>query len=216
MGRATHDPISVAILAGGRSRRMGQDKALLLFLGRPLIARVIETAKTLSDDLFIVASDRPAYARFGVPLEPDRFPDAGSLGGIYSGISRARHDACLVVACDMPFLNRRLLEHMARVERAYDVLVPALAAERSDQGAGETLETLHAIYTKRCLGAIERRLRAGRYKITGFFDDVRVQRIPEDEVRRLDPELLSFFNANTPEEWSWALARAARRQRDRA
>lgn len=199
--------VSVGVLAGGQSRRMGRDKALLPFEGQPLLSLVLDRVRDFADDLFIVASDRPEYERFGVPVVADQYPDSGSLGGIYTAIAHARNDYCLVVACDMPFLNPSLLGAMLKRERSYDVLVPALAAERSDQGGRETLETLHAIYSKRCLAPIERRLQAGRYKIIGFFDDVRVERISESELRQYDPALLSFFNANTPEEYAWAAAR---------
>ena len=85
--------------------------------------------------------------------------------------------------------------------------VPALSADRSDQGRQETLETLHAVYSKRCMSPIRTRLETGHYKIVGFFDDVRVQRLDELIVRGIDPNLLSFYNANTPDEFNWVLER---------
>lgn len=188
---------------------MGQDKALLQVQGRALLERVIERASTIASEIFLVAYDRPQYERFGLRVVPDRFPLAGSLGGIYTGISEAVHDFCLVLACDMPFVNVALLSHMASLPRDYDVLVPALAAERSGQGGRETLETLHAIYGKACEPVMEERLRAGAFKIVGAFTGLRVHRIPEAEIRVLDPELLSFFNANTPEEVTWVQRRLA-------
>lgn len=205
----SQQPLSVAILAGGLSRRMGQDKALLQVQGRTLLERVIERASTIASEIFIVAYDRPEYERFGIRVVPDRFPQAGSLGGIYTGVSEAVHDACLVLACDMPFVNVALLSHMASLPRVYDVLVPALAAERSGQGGKETLETLHAIYGKACEPVMEERLRAGAFKIVEAFTRLRVRRILEAEIRAFDPELLSFFNANTPEEFAWVQQRLA-------
>ncbi|HEU4792277.1 MAG TPA: molybdenum cofactor guanylyltransferase [Nitrolancea sp.] len=202
-------PLSVAILAGGQSRRMGQDKALLQVQSRTLLERVIERAGTIASEIFIVAYNRPEYERFGLRVVPDRFPHSGSLGGIYTGISEAIHDACLVLACDLPFVNVALLSHMASLPRDYDVLVPALAAERSGQGGKETLETLHAIYGKACEPVMEERLRAGAFKIVEAFTGLRVRRILEAEVRAFDPELLSFFNANTPEEFAWVQQRLA-------
>lgn len=200
--------LSIAVLAGGQSRRMGRDKALLDFLGEPLLQRVLARVRPLTNDLFIVATGRPEYARFGVRVVPDRFPDAGALGGIYTAVAEAAFERCLVLACDLPFVNPALLRFMREQPFDYDVLIPALAAERSEQGGQETLETLHAIYARSCLPAIERRLRAGQLKVVGFFPDVRVRRIPEEVIRRHDPELLSFFNANTPESYAWALERA--------
>jgi molybdopterin-guanine dinucleotide biosynthesis protein A len=200
--------LSIAVLAGGQSRRMGRDKALLDFLGAPLLQRVLGRVRPLTDDLFIVATGRPEYGRFGVRVVPDRLPGAGALGGIYTAVAEASHERCLVLACDLPFVNPQLLRFMAEQPPDYDVLIPALAAERSDQGGQETLETLHAIYVRSCLPAMERQLQAGWFKVIGFFPDVRVRRLPEEVVRRYDPELLSFFNANTPEAYTWALERA--------
>lgn len=204
-------PLSAAILAGGRSRRMGQDKALLRLGDRTMLEVVAARAAGVADEVFFVASGRPEYERLGFRVVPDRLAEAGSLGGIFTALLTARNPYCLVLACDMPFVNPDLLAYMAGLPRDYDVLVPALPAEKSDQGGDATLETLHAIYGKGCLAPIESRLQAGRYKIVGFFEDVRVRRIEGDELRRLDPELRSTVNANTPEEFAAAAARAGDR-----
>ncbi|MEX2425530.1 MAG: molybdenum cofactor guanylyltransferase [Thermomicrobiaceae bacterium] len=201
--------LTTAILAGGQSRRMGQDKALLEVEGRALIEYVLDAANSVSDETMIVASDRPEYEKFGVRVVPDKFPMSGSLGGIYTAVSEASNDYCLVLACDMPFINQDLVEYMANAPRDYDVLVPSLPAERSDQGGAETLETLHAIYSRNCLPAIERQLNAGVFKVVGFFSEVNVQKVPEDVISKFDPQLLSSFNANTPEEFVWARERLA-------
>ena len=201
--------LSAAILAGGQSRRMGKDKALLEVDGRALIEYVIDVANRVADETFIVASDRPEYEQFGCPVVADKFPQSGSLGGIYTAVSEASNDHCLVLACDMPFVNEKLLKFMVEQVDEADALVPALAAERSDQGGPETLETLHAIYSKACIPAIERQLNAGVFKVIGFFSEVNVKKLPEDVVLEWDPQLLSFFNTNTPEEFEWAKERLA-------
>ena len=192
--------LSAAVLAGGMSRRMGTDKALLPLRpgDPPLVEVVVRRLQALTDDVFIVASDRPAYAAFGVPVVPDRYPAAGALGGIGTAIAAAREPACLVVACDMPFLNLALLRWMASQPREYDALVPRLPGE-SRQGGGLVYQTLHAIYGKGCLPAIERRLAAGERRVISFFPDVRVREIDLAGIRALDPSLRTFFNANTPE-----------------
>jgi molybdopterin-guanine dinucleotide biosynthesis protein A len=207
--------LSIAVLAGGQSRRMGRDKALLDFLGEPLLKRVLGRVRLLTDDLFVVATDRPQYERFGVRVVPDQLPGTGALGGIYTALAEAQHDRCLALACDLPFVNTDLLRFMAEQAGDWDVLIPALSAERSDQGSQETLETLHAVYARACRPAIERQLRAGNYKVIGFFAEVRVRRLPEEVVRRFDPELLSFYNANTPEAYAWAVERARRESAQR-
>ena len=199
--------LSVAVLAGGQSRRMGQDKALMEVGGRALIEHVLEAANPFATETIIVASERPEYERFGTRVIPDKFPRSGSLGGIYTALSESTTQYCLVLACDMPLVNPDLLRYMASLERDYDALVPSLPPDRADQGEGETLETLHAIYSRNCLPAIERQLNAGVFKIIGFFSEVRVKKLSEDVIREFDPQLLSFFNANTPEEFDWARSR---------
>jgi molybdenum cofactor guanylyltransferase len=209
MSMGDRKQLSVAVLAGGQSRRMGQDKALMDVEGRALIEYVLDAARSVSSDTLIIASDRPEYTQFGCRVVPDKFPQSGSLGGIYTAVMESAEPYCLVLACDMPFVNSDLLKFMASLERNYDLLVPSLAAERSDQGGGETLETLHAIYSKSCISAMERQLNAGVFKIIGFFSEVRVRKLAEDDVRTYDPNLLSFFNTNTPEEFRWARERLA-------
>jgi len=193
-------PISAAVLAGGMSRRMGTDKALLpLRPGDPPLAQIaIDRVSAVAADVFVVASDRPAYERFGVRVVPDRYPDAGTLGGIATALAEAAHPRCLVVACDMPFLSVALLDWMVAQPTDNDVLVPRLPGE-SRQGGGFVYQTLHAIYGQGCLLAIETRLVAEQRQVIGFFADVRVRVVDESDVRALDPMLRSFFNANTPE-----------------
>lgn len=200
-------PLSAAVLAGGRSRRMGEDKALLPLApgGAPLLAVVLERLGGIADDPFIVATDRPAYGAFGVPVYADAYPEAGTLGGIATALRHAKHEHCLVVACDMPFINPGLLAWMAALPRTYDALVPRVPGE-SRQGSGVIWQTLHAIYGKGCLGPIERRLAVGERKVIGFFDEVRLTAIDLAQIARFDPDLRSFFNANTP----GALAEARR------
>jgi molybdopterin-guanine dinucleotide biosynthesis protein A len=188
---------------------MGEDKALLEVEGRSLIEYVLDAARDVAEETLIVASDRPEYERFGARVVPDRYPQSGSLGGIYTAVSEATSDRCLVLACDMPFVNRELLRAMVSLDRPYDVLIPSLSGDRSNQGDGETLETLHAIYARSCLPAIERQLNAGVFKVIGFFSEVNVLKLDEHEIRAHDPQLLSFFNANTPEEFAWAQKRLA-------
>jgi molybdopterin-guanine dinucleotide biosynthesis protein A len=203
--RSLSNSVSVAIIAGGQSRRMGTDKALLaLQPGDPTFLELArDIARTVADDLFVVASDRPEYERFGMRLVADYYPEGGTLGAIATALSEANHGHCLVLACDLPFLNRKLIEWMARQPRGYDVLIPRTVGE-SRQGGGMIYHTLHAIYGRRCLAAIEEQLAMGSRQIIGFFDQVIVRSIHEEELRAFDPELRSLFNANTPE----ALAQA--------
>jgi molybdopterin-guanine dinucleotide biosynthesis protein A len=193
---------------------MGTDKALLQFDGVPLLSRVVQAASTVSNDVFVVG-DRPAYHDFGVPVVADEFPDTGTLGGIATALRHAKRDFVLLVACDMPLLNIDLLQSLADEPRDYDVLVPALAGERSQQGGRQTFETLHAIYATSCLPFIEARLHQGEYKVIGFFEDVMVRTVDEEWLRNIDPELRSFVNTNDRAELDRALV-YSRTSRDSA
>ena len=197
-------PVSGIILAGGRSRRLGRDKAVEPFGGQPLIRRVIERVAPLADEIVVVVADTargqalPLDAEHRVAV--DIYPEGGSLGGIFSGLSAANTDWGLVVACDMPFLNVPLLEYMLGQRNGCDAVVPQ---------PGAFPEPTHALYSRACLPHIEARLQANDLKISGFFEEVRVRYVDEGEVRQFDPELLSFFNVNSPEDLARAHALAA-------
>ncbi len=194
--------VSGIVLAGGRSRRLGTDKALVRVGGIRLIDRVLATLRQLTDDVVVVGGDPATCARPGVPVIPDRWPGMGPLGGIHSGLEAVRYGHALVVGCDMPFLDLRLLRYMILLSPGYDVVIPNL------DGA---LEPLHAIYSKATLGPIEGLLRAGDLRIVHFLGRVRVRYVERAEVEVFDPRGLSFFNVNTPEELEQAEALAARR-----
>lgn len=187
--------ITVVILAGGQSRRLGRDKAVEPFAGEPLIRRVIRRAVAAVDagEAVVVVADAERAA--ALPLDAahrtavDVFPGGGSLGGIYTGLAAARTEWALVAACDMPFLSAPLLGYMAGRREGVDAVVPEIDGRP---------EPTHAMYSKGCLPAMAARLQAGQLKIAGFFGDVTLRYVAEAEVRRFDPELLSFFNINRP------------------
>jgi molybdenum cofactor guanylyltransferase len=200
-------PLSAAILAGGQSSRMGTDKAMLALNSDalPLIVQTRDRARDVAAEVFVVASNRPAYERFGMQVVPDDFPAGGTLGAIATAVRHARHEHCLVLACDLPFLNLQFLRWMMRQPRDYDVLIPKTRGE-SRQGGGLIFHTLHAIYSKRCLSPMMAQLETGRRQIIGFFDKVNVCPIEEAQIRRYDPELRTLFNANTPDAFAQAIA----------
>lgn len=224
---------SGAVLAGGQSRRLGLDKTTLPWppdprataagaavMGEPeaaadslppgpaaaasnrgtLLEHTAETLAGLCDEVLVVAFRGRRPLPLAYRAVPDLYPDGGSLGGIYSALAAARHDTVLAVATDMPFLNLPLLRWMLEQPRDFDVLVPVR----------EQPEPLHALYGKGCLEPMRQHLEAGRLKITGFFPEVRVREVPPEVLRRYDPEGLSFFNVNTPEDLQRAHALLAR------
>lgn len=185
--------VSIAILAGGQSKRMGRDKAFLNVAGQRVIERVMAAVVPLSDDIFIGTNTPELYAEFGLRLVPDIYPDKAALGGIYSAIAAAQQPHVLIVACDMPLLNPDLLRYLIELAPTAEVVAPMIEPPQP--------ETLHAIYSKACLAPIESRLQANRLRIIGFFEDVSVRYVERDEVARFDPQFYSFINMNTPEEW---------------
>jgi len=193
--------LSAAALAGGESRRMGTDKALLPIVagGQPMLGLVLERLSSVADDVLVVANDQERYSSFGARVVPDLHRHVGALGGIQAAIEWSAHDYCLVVACDMPFLSVPLLRRMAGEPRNYDVLVPLIPGESRQRGDGLVFQTLHAIYSKRCLPYIEKRIGEGQKQVVGFFENVQVRTLDVTEIARWDPNLRSFFNANTPD-----------------
>jgi molybdopterin-guanine dinucleotide biosynthesis protein A len=170
---------------------MGVDKAFLEFEGRPLIARVIQTLGTLSDDLIIATNRGGNYAPLGPRIVPDLRPDSGPLGGIAAGLEAAKHDLVLVAACDMPFLNPAFLRFLAGKIGGADAAVP--------QKEGQ-YEPLHAAYKRTCLPSIRSRLSSGDFQAFSFYSEVEVVVVAEEEWRKIDPEGLSLVNINHPQD----------------
>lgn len=178
----------------------GEPKALLEVGGRRIVARVADVLGQVTDDVLLVTNTPDLFAWLDLPMVPDAFPDCGSLGGIYSGLKAAPGDAAFTVACDMPFLSSAVARLVTSRAGEADVVVPRV---------GPHYETLHACYSRACLGPIERRLAAGQLKITGFWDEVRVLAVAEEDVARLADPATVFLNVNTPEDLARARALAA-------
>ena len=190
--------VSAAILAGGRSRRMGRHKALLDFDGLTLLertARTLEMLRPAVQEVFVVG-EWPEYQALTLRIVPDDFPNAGPLGGLATALRAARSNRVLVVACDMPRLSERLLAAMLDAVGDEQVLVPLV---RDTEGVPR-YEALHAIYERGCLPSIEDRIRAGDLKATSFYPFVTVREVDEEWLRAHDPDLGSLTNVNTPEE----------------
>lgn len=186
--------LSVAVQAGGESRRMGQDKALALFKGRPLIVRVIERVSPLADELIVTTNHPEAYSFLGVPLYQDIFPGSGALGGLFTALSAARGELVAVVACDMPFVSPKILA-LARdavLSTGADVAIPL---------TGDGYEPFHAVYRREtCQPAVREALDAGKRKLISWFDSVRIHTLDPAQLYQHDPVGIAFWNINTPEE----------------
>jgi len=187
--------LTVCIQAGGASSRMGEDKALKPFLGRPLIQRVVDRLSPISDEL-IVTTNRPAdYQFLGIRLCPDLKPGRGALGGLYTAVASAAQPFVAVVACDMPFASPTLLEAAGRlmVQEEADVVIA-----RTEEG----FEPIHALYRRgTCLPAIEAAIDADQWKVIAWFPQVKVRVLTSEELKQSDPDGLAFWNVNTPDEF---------------
>ena len=190
--------MAVVIQAGGESRRMGQDKALLPFLGKAMIERVIEIVSPLADEVLITTNHPDAYSYLGLPLYPDLVPGRGALGGLYTALSATNRPLVAVVACDMPFANPELLafERDILLENQFDAVIPL--------SAGGT-EPFHAVYRpEACLPAIQAALQMDKWRVDSWFGEVSLRLVSSDEVAMYDPHHLAFRNVNTPEELAQA------------
>ena len=191
--------LSGVVLAGGRSTRLGRDKAFLELEGRPLITCTLDVLAQLTDDLIIVTNRASHLFPQSARVVADRYVDAGVLAGVHAGLLAARGELALVVACDMPFLNLDLLRYIISLAQDADVVVPRWT----------DVEPLHAVYRPAtCLGPIEGALARGERRIVSFYRDevreVRVRYVERAEITRFDPQGLSFFNVNGPEDWERA------------
>jgi molybdopterin-guanine dinucleotide biosynthesis protein A len=183
--------VTGAILAGGLSKRMGKDKSLLEVGGKRVIDRTVELFGSVFSCVIIITPDPVTYAYLGVRMAADLLPGHGALSGIHSALFHATTSHVFVVACDMPMLNPMVIRHIIEPPGRWDVVVPRI---------GDYLEPLHARYARTCLKPIEQSLSGGSRKITDFFEKVQVKYVQEEELRSLDPDLLSFRNINTPED----------------
>jgi molybdopterin-guanine dinucleotide biosynthesis protein A len=190
--------LTVCIQAGGQSSRMGEDKALKTFLGRPLVQRVVERLTPLADEVILTTNRPDNYAFLKVPLFSDLKPGRGALGGLYTAIASASNPIVAVVACDMPFASASFFEEGTRLleDEEADVVIA-----KSEEG----YEPLHAVYRREtCLPAIEAAIDADMWKVVAWFPQVKVRVLTSDEIKRYDPSGLAFWNVNTPEEFAKA------------
>jgi molybdopterin-guanine dinucleotide biosynthesis protein A len=190
--------LSVVIQAGGRSSRMGQDKALMPFLGRPLIARLVDRLAGLGDELLIITNHPEEYTFLGLPLYGDLLPGSGPLGGLYSALKVAQRSIVAVLACDMPFLSPALIAAQRDLleREGVDAVIPSSA---------RVVEPLHGVYRREtCLPAVKAALDAGERKVIAWYSAANVRVMSEEEVAAYDAKFLSFVNVNSPEEFRQA------------
>ncbi len=201
---------SGVVLAGGMNIRFGgQQKALVKIGSQTILERILSQFRHFFNDSFLITNQPARYLTYDIPIVTDLYSIRSPLCGIHTGLFYAKTPYIFVVACDIPFLKKEMIQTiLSEIEPRYDVIVP-----ETDKG----FEALCAVYAKRCLPVIERQLKqqialTGEsaspservlfkgLKVRGFFNQVRVKHIPEEKLRERDPELVSFFNINRPED----------------
>jgi molybdenum cofactor guanylyltransferase len=184
--------VAAVLLAGGLSRRMGSDKALLHLGEVPIIERVKSRLLEITDEVLLSTNDPDAYRFLGLPCIPDRYPDCGPLAGLHAAMLETRRPWLLTLACDLPGITHAFLRNMCRHAPGYDAVVPV--------GAGGRLHPVCALYHRSCLPVIERNLAAGEYRMFRLLED------PCLEVRQLtaaegDFTESTLIDINTPEDF---------------
>lgn len=190
--------LTVSIQAGGKSSRMGQDKALMPFLGRTLIERIIARVAPVADEIIIITNNPLDYAFLGRPLFADIHAERGALGGLHTALACATHPLVAVLACDMPFASPDLIKFQKGIllDENVDVVIP---------GGPDGLEPLHSLYRREtCLPACEGAILADKWKLISWFPQVNTRTLQPDEIRPYDQAGLVFWNLNTPEEFARA------------
>jgi molybdopterin-guanine dinucleotide biosynthesis protein A len=191
------------ILAGGKSTRMGTDKAFVMLDGRTLLARALELAWAAASDVRIVG-DRAKFAAFA-PVVEDVFPGCGPLGGIHAALRASQADLNLILAVDVPFVTLALLQYLMQRARERPLAIATVAR------SGTGWQPLCAVYRREFAEAAEMSLQAGRYKIDALFDVNRTQVITESGLQAAGFSPDVFRNLNTPDELASANDRNAPR-----
>ena len=187
---------TAVILTGGKSSRMGRPKALLPFDGEPLITHVVRALKKMFAEAVIVAAPEQELPILPVVLVRDEVAYQGPVSGIYHGLKASSQEICFVTSCDAPFLNLQLIAHLLAQTSGCDVVVPYWQ---------ERFQPLHAAYRRSVAPLLRQQLDRGELRPISLYSKVRTREIHQDEIRRLDPEGLSFLNMNSPEDYQAAL-----------
>jgi molybdopterin-guanine dinucleotide biosynthesis protein A len=183
--------ITGIILSGGKSIRMGENKAFIRVGGVPIIKRIHDLFKELFQEVIIVTNQKDLFSNFDSRVYSDLIPGKGALGGLYTGIFYSSFHYSFCVACDMPFIRKPLVQYLIENIDGEDVIVP-----RTKDG----LQPLHAIYSKNCVNPIREIIQEGKSKIIDIYNQVNVKIVDEKDFLCFDPEGESFINVNTPEE----------------
>ena len=187
------NPCTGIILSGGLNTRFdGVNKALAPVGGIRIIDRLLEVFSGIFDETILVTNHPEHFLQYDLTIVTDIFEQRSSLTGVHTGLFYARNPYAFFSACDTPFLKKELIEFLIKnIEPNIDIIMPQTTAG---------FEPLCAAYSKRCLEAAQNHLVQKKLKITKTFRKSRIKTVSERVLRKIDPELQSFFNINTPED----------------
>jgi molybdopterin-guanine dinucleotide biosynthesis protein A len=172
------------------TRYGGENKAFLRVGGVRILDRLLAVFAELFDEVIIVTNSPVEFLEWDALIVTDIFDVRSSLTGIHAGLFYASRPFAFISACDTPFLQKAVVETVLQhLDSQTDLIIPQTAAG---------FEPLCAAYSRRCIKAAERHLKAGLFKIQAALEGCRIKTIPEDVLRAGDPELVSFFNVNSP------------------
>jgi molybdopterin-guanine dinucleotide biosynthesis protein A len=194
--RADISGASAVVLVGGKSSRMGSAKALLRFDDEPILIHIVRTLRRIFSEVIIVAAPEQDLPSLPVMVVRDQIAHQGPVGGLCYGLKATGTDFSFVTSCDVAFLNPELISYLVSRISECDVVVPHWA---------QRPQPLHAVYRRSVLPLLDDQLARGQLRPVYLFDRVRTCRVDEDEVRRFDPDGLSFLNMNTPQDYEEAL-----------
>jgi molybdopterin-guanine dinucleotide biosynthesis protein A len=192
MHSSKDDDITGIILVGGKSRRMGRDKAFLEIAGKTLFERVLEVFRDNIDRVLLVGDRAERFAGFDLPMIEDIYPGS-ALGGLYTGLYHSTTDYIFVSSCDLPFPNDEVLRYLCSLRGGYDAVVTTTSSG---------YEPLFALYAKSCLGPMKALLDSGDFCAYAYFPKINVRYVPYEELAHMDREGNAFLNVNTPEDFA--------------
>jgi len=184
------------ILAGGKNTRMGIEKSFLKFGTKTLVENTIDIFKTIFSEIIVVTNNSRSFLKFGTIVVEDLIKNKGPLGGVFSGLCFSKSELNFVVGCDMPFVNPYLVKYMISKPEEYDVVIPEVDGR---------VESLFARYSKNAIPVILSHLLKDKLKTQNVLSELNVLKITTEEIERLDPEHLSFFNINTQDDLKKAM-----------
>jgi molybdopterin-guanine dinucleotide biosynthesis protein A len=183
-------PASAAVLVGGKSKRMGKNKALINIGRGSLVEITTSKIRPFFHEIIFITNKVESYVHLNITMVSDIYKNCGPLGGIHAALKAASYEFVFIVACDMPFIEPKFVGHILKSsEQDYDIIMPRV---------NDYCEPLHALYSKKCLPAIESCLNRGELNVASIWPYLRVKFIEQEEIRQFTDPLEAFFNVNTP------------------